>query len=89
MTVAAEAGFIPKFSLILNGQGLLLYEPSPCSSHSYAKIMRNQSLKNQPMSDLFSELANAGRPLFPGSDVDDQVLVEPETKFGCYYYLFS
>lgn len=24
-------------------------------------------------SDLFAELANAGRPLFPGNDVDDQL----------------
>ena len=50
--------------------------------------MRNQSLKNQPMSDLFSELANAGRPLFPGSDVDDQVLVAPETKFDTLHLSF-
>ena len=24
---------------------------------------------------IFAELANAGRPLFPGSDVDDQVVI--------------
>ena len=24
---------------------------------------------------IFAELANAGRPLFPGSDVDDQVII--------------
>ena len=32
---------------------------------------------------IFAELANAGRPLFPGSDVDDQVL---DLKFELLYF---
>ena len=36
---------------------------------------------------IFAELANAGRPLFPGSDVDDQVLGDFCISYIQYFYI--
>ena len=33
---------------------------------------------------IFAELANAGRPLFPGSDVDDQI-----KRVGLFFFTLS